>query len=194
MKRMILLAGAAALSMSLAACGKKAEEAEMKVEGTPDANPTATVPTPSNEAGAPDFVQKAAVSDLFEIESSKVAVERSQNPQIKEFARSMIDMHTKTTADLKQAVADSGLAMPPPPSALPDDKAEAVADLRKADAADFDKKYMDAQVDGHQAALDLMTRYAQDGDNPVLKAAAAKTAPLVQDHLTKAKAIRDGLN
>lgn len=194
MNRIILLAGAAALSLSLAACGKKAEEADMAAQGTPDANPTATVPTPSNEAAAPDFVQKAAASDMFEIESSKVAVERTKNPQVKEFAQSMIDMHTRTSADLKQAVTDSGLALPPPPAMLPEDKAEAVADLRKADAADFDKKYMDAQVDGHQAALDLMTRYGQDGDNPVLKAAAAKTAPIVQDHLTKARAIRDGLN
>lgn len=192
MNRMILLAGAAALTLTLGACGKKADDTALE-QATPDANPTATVPTPADESAAPDFVAKAAASDMFEIESSKIAVERTQNPKVKAFAQMMIDMHTKTTADLKTAIGESGL-MITPPAALPDDKATAVTDLRNADAADFDKKYMDAQVDGHQATLDLMTRYGQDGDNAVLKAAAAKTAPIVQEHLTQARAIRDGLS
>lgn len=191
MTRTILLAGTAALALSLAACGKPAENTD--VAAAPDANPTATVPTPADEAAAPDFVAKAAASDMFEIESSKVALERTKNAEVKAFAQMMIDMHTQTTADLKAAIADSGLALTPP-GALPADKAEDVAELRTAEAANFDKEYMDEQVDGHQAALDLMTRYAQDGDNAVLQAAAAKTAPVVQDHLTKARALRESLS
>ena len=70
---------------------------------------------------------------------------------------------------------------------------DAIDDLKKADPKDFDKKFMDAQVDGHQAALDLMARYAQDGTVPQIKDFAAKTGPAVQTHLDKAKAIRDGL-
>jgi putative membrane protein len=193
MNRTILLAGAAALALTLSACGKKADDTDMAAQAVPDANPTMTVPTPADESAAPDFVAKAAASDMFEIESSKVALERSKNPQVKAFAQMMIDMHTQTTADLKQAIADSGLAITPP-ATLPDDKASTLSDLKGVDMADFDKKYMDAQVDGHQATLDLMTRYAQDGDNTVLKAAAAKTAPIVQEHLTKAKALRDSIS
>ncbi|MES2034302.1 MAG: DUF4142 domain-containing protein [Pseudomonadota bacterium] len=191
MNRTFLLAGAAALALTLAACGKPAETTD--VAAAPDANPTATVPTPADESAAPDFVAKAATSDLFEIASSKVALERTKNAEVKAFAQMMIEMHTQTTADLKSAITDSGLVLTPP-TVLPEDKAEDVAELRTAEAADFDKDYLDDQVDGHQATLDLMTRYAQDGDNAVLKAAAAKTAPIVQDHLTKAKALRDGLS
>lgn len=191
MTRILLLAGAAALSLSLAACGKTSEEKAAEATA-PDANPSMTVPTPADESAAPDFVAKAAVSDMFEVEAGKIAAERSGNAEVKAFAKMMIDMHTKTTADLKAAIATSGLAITPP-AALPDDKTAALADLRAVDAKDFDKKYMDGQVDAHQAALDLMTRYAQDGDNATLKAAAAATAPVVQEHLTKAKAIRDAL-
>jgi len=191
MNRTILLAGAAALALTLAACGKPAENTD--AAAVPDANPTATVPTPADESAAPDFVAKAAASDMFEIESSKVALERARSAEVKAFAQMMIDMHTQTTADLKAAIADSGLALTPP-AMLPEDKAAVLTDLKGAEAADFDKKYMDEQIDGHQAALDLMTRYAQDGDNAVLKAAAAKTAPIVQDHLTKAKTLRDSLS
>lgn len=191
MTRILLLAGAAALSLSLAACNKTPEEKTTEAVA-PDANPAATVPTPADESAAPDFVAKAAVSDMFEVEAGKLALQRSKNAEVKAFAQMMIDMHTKTTANLKTAIASSGLAITPP-ALLPDDKTTALADLRAVDAKDFDKKYMDGQVDAHQAALDLMTRYAQDGDNATLKAAATATAPIVQDHLTKAKAIRDAL-
>ncbi|MDB5470653.1 MAG: hypothetical protein JWR84_2213 [Caulobacter sp.] len=192
MYRKLLITGAACAALTLAACGKKAEEADMKAQGTPDANPAATVPTPANEAGAPDFVAKAASSDMFEIESSKLALTRTRNADIKAFAQMMIDMHTRTTAGLKKAIAESGQPLTPP-TTLPADLQTKLDDLAKASDADFDKAYMDAQVDGHQAALDLMTRYAADGTVPALQAAAASTAPTVQEHLTKAKGIREGL-
>jgi len=52
---------------------------------------------------------------------------------------------------------------------------------------------MDNQVDAHQSALNLMQRYAEDGDVPAIKAFAAATAPAVQKHYDMAKALRDSL-
>jgi putative membrane protein len=192
MYRKLLVTGAAALALTLAACGQKAEEAKMEAQGTPDANPTATVPTPANEAAAPEFVNMAAASDMFEIESSKIALKRSSNADIKAFAQMMIDMHTQTTAGLKAAIAESGETIVPP-AVLPTDLQGKLDDLNKADAKDFDTAYLDDQVDGHQKALDLMTRYSTDGTVAPIKAFAASTAPVVQDHLDKAKQLRDGL-
>lgn len=189
MTRHFLLAGVAALSLTLAACGQKTDQTDAVA---PDANPAATVPTPADEASAPDFVAKAAAGDMFEVEAGKIALSRSANADVKAFAQMMVDGHTKTTADLKTAIAASGLSITPP-TMVPDDKSTALADLRAVDAAGFDKKYMDGQVDAHQATLDLMSRYAQDGDSPQIKAAAAATLPIVQEHLDKARTIRDAL-
>ena len=192
MYRKLLIAGAACAALALAACGEKPAETDATVQATPDANPASTIPTPADETAAPDFVARAAASDMFEIESSKLALSRSTNPEVKAFAQMMVDMHTKTTADLKAAIAASGQPLTPP-TTLPDDMQGKLNDLGKTSDADFDKAYMNAQVDGHQSALNLMTRYAQDGEVPALKAAAGKTAPIVQDHLTKATALRDAL-
>ncbi|MBA3812247.1 MAG: DUF4142 domain-containing protein [Caulobacteraceae bacterium] len=196
MNRSLIIVGALAL---LAACNKApnadstAQVPAAPASATPDANPAATIPTPANEAAAPDFVQKAAVGDMFEIQSSKIALDRSTNRDVKDFARMMITGHTKTTAELKAAIKTSGQALTPP-AALPDDKQSALDELKKADAKDFDKKYMDAQVDGHQQALDLMARYAKDGDVAAIKDFAAKTGPTVQRHLDTAKAIQGALS
>lgn len=196
MSRHLLIAGACVAALSLAACGKKAETegaatpAEQAM--TPDANPVATVPTPANEATAADFVPKAAASDMFEVELAKVAQKRATSAEVKKFAGEMITAHTKTTADLKKAIADSGQTLAPP-ATLPADLQAKIDDLSKVDAKDFDKNYMDNQVDAHQSALNLMQRYAEDGDVPAIKAFAAATAPAVQKHYDMAKTLRDSL-
>lgn len=197
MSRPLLIAGAAIAALSLAACNKPATETEgaatpAEQNATPDANPAATIPTPSNEAKAPDFVAKAAASDMFEIEAAKIAQTRATNPDVKKFAGMMATAHAKTTEELKKAIADSGQAITPP-AALPDDLKGKLDDLNKVDAKDFDANYMDNQVDAHQAALDLLQRYAEDGDVAQIKAFAAATAPTVQKHLDEARRIRDAV-
>lgn len=196
MSRPLLIAGAAIAALSLAACNKPAETegaaTPAEQAATPDANPAATIPTPSNEAKAPDFVAKAASSDMFEIEAAKIAQTRAANADVKKFAAMMVAEHTKSTEDLKKAIADSGQAITPP-GALPDDLRGKLDDLNKVDAKDFDANYMDNQVDAHQAALDLLQRYAEDGDVAQIKAFAAATAPAVQKHLDEARRIRDAV-
>jgi len=189
MNRHFLLVGVAALSLTLAACGQKNDQTAAVA---PDANPAATIPTPTDETSAPEFVAKAAAGDMFEIEAGRIALERSVNAEVKAFAQMMVDGHARTTADLKTAIAASGLTITPP-TMLPDDKSTALADLRAVDAGDFDKKYMTGQVDAHQATLNLISRYAQDGDNAQIRAAAAAMLPTIQEHLDKARTLRDSL-
>ena len=196
MSRTLLIAGAAITALSLSACNKpkETEGAATPAEqaATPDANPAATIPTPSNEAKAPDFVAKAAASDMFEIQAAKLAQTRSANAEVKKFAAMMIADHTKSTDALKKAIADSGQTIAPP-ATLPDDLKGKLDDLTKADAKDFDANYMDNQVDAHQNTLDVLQRYAQDGDVAQIKAFAAATAPVVQKHLDEARRIRDAV-
>jgi putative membrane protein len=193
----VLMIGAAVAALSVTGCNRKPDETKgaatpAEQAATPSANPAATIPTPSNEAKAPDFVDKIAASDMFEIEAAKVAEKRTKNPQVKEFAAMMVKDHTKSSKDLKEAIATASPALTPP-AALPKDKQDAVDGLLKADAADFDRKYMEGQVDAHQDALNVLQRYAQDGDVAPVKAFAAATAPTVQQHYDRAKAIRDAL-
>ena len=91
LKRTLVIVSAVAL---LAACGKKADEAVNapgnEVAQQPDAHPAATIPTPANEAKAPDFVTKAAMSDMYEVAAATIAQKRSTNAEVKKFAAEMI--------------------------------------------------------------------------------------------------------
>lgn len=192
--RSFMLGSAAVVALSLAACGQKSDDTKgaatpAEQAATPDANPSATIPTPSDETKADVFAMKAADCDLFEIQAGKLAQTRSSNASVKTFAANMIKAHTATSEGLKKAISTAGAAITPP-TALSKEMQDKLDDLTKADAKDFDKKYADAMVDAHQAALNLLQRYAQDGDTPALKTFAADTAPKVQEYLNMAEGLK----
>jgi putative membrane protein len=194
-----LLASVAMVALSVAACSKGGSQdnapsalTNSEVNATPSANPASTDLSTTDVTKAANFVTLAAQSDMFEIQSSKVALQRSSDPAVKKFAQMMIDAHTKTTATLKGLIADQGNLSPP--TALSSDLQAKVDALGSVSPADFDKSYLDDQIDGHQSTLNVMQRYAKDGDQEPLKQFAAHTAPTVQQHLDKAKSLRDALN
>ncbi|HZV56069.1 MAG TPA: DUF4142 domain-containing protein [Sphingobium sp.] len=53
---------------------------------------------------------------------------------------------------------------------------------------------MDDQVDAHEDALALMRKYAADGETASLKTAAASIAPVVEQHLARARTLDDALD
>jgi len=195
MTRQLLIVGAAFAALSLAACGDKTETqgaaTPAEQAATPDANPAATIPTMADETKADVFAMKAADMNMFEIEAAKLAASRSTNAEVKAFATKMADAHAKTGDSLKAAIAASGAAITVP-TMLSKDMQDDLDDLTKASNEDFDKKYADSQVDAHQAMLNLLQRYAQDGDTPAIKAFAAATAPTVQEHLNMAEGLKKG--
>lgn len=180
---------------ALAACdGPNNPEGNETVAGVPTAPATnaqvqAPGTTPLIRTGD-EFVQVASASDRFEIESSRLALQKAQSPDVKRFAQMMINAHTATTNELKTTAAK--LNPPLTPKALFNAKQTAdMEGLRGAPAgAGFDNAYLTAQVEGHQATLAAMRDYASGGEVTELKAIAAKTAPIVQQHLSQAQQLQ----
>lgn len=131
---------------------------------------------------AQEFVKKASVSSLFEIESSKIALQRAQTPEVKAFAQQMIDDHTAAGKKMKGAVAESGLKLVEYKT-LDEAHQKKITELKQADAKDFDDKYIDIQEDAHDDAVDLFEDYAEnDKANAALKTFAANTLPTLRTH------------
>jgi putative membrane protein len=132
-----------------------------------------------------DFVTEAASSDMFEIESSKLAVERSSDAATKTFAQQMITDHTKTSEELK-ALVSGGKVKATIPAAMSSSQQSMLDDLKKLKGDDFTKQYHSDQADVHEDAVDLFKRYGDEGENADLKAWAAKTRPALEHHLMMA--------
>jgi len=132
-----------------------------------------------------DFVTEAAGSDMFEIESIKLALERSQDAATKTFAQQMIADHTKTSDELK-AMVSGGKVKAAIPTVMSSSQQGMLDDMKKLQGNDFTKQYHSDQEDVHEDAVDLFKRYGDEGENADLKAWAAKTRPALEHHLKMA--------
>lgn len=133
----------------------------------------------------PDFVKQVAISDMFEIESSKLA-EQKGNAQEKSFAKQMVTDHTKTSTELKGLVSD-GKVQATLPTTLDSAHQSKLDKLKNATGKDFSSDYDSYQVSAHEDAVSLFERYANGGDNAALKGWAGKTLPALKHHLDMAK-------
>jgi putative membrane protein len=132
-----------------------------------------------------DFVKEVAASDMFEIESSKLAVQKG-NAQEKTFGQQMVTDHTKTSSELKELVS-GGKVEATLPTTLDNSHQSKLDKLKNASGKDFSSDYNSYQVSAHEDAISLFERYANGGDNSTLKDWAGKTLPALKHHLEMAR-------
>lgn len=137
------------------------------------------------------YVGMAAASDLFEIQSSQLALSRAQSPAVRDFAQMMVADHTNTTRQLTAAAQAAGMG-PIAPALLPM-QARMMDQLRAAGSgAAFERVFLDQQVQAHQMALALHSNYGKNGDTPLLRAVALAAMPVVQAHLDRVRQMAGG--
>ena len=145
----------------------------------------------SSQSTALMFVQMMAMSDIFEIQSSQAALKNSKDAEVQKFAQTMIDHHTKMSAELKAAV-QAGNVNAQIPMALSGEKAQTLQQISSLSGEKFDAMYWKAQVEGHQEALKLAQGYAKSGDNAALKQHDEKGVPIIEQHLKMAQKMMAG--
>ena len=176
--------------LALAACGRGADRSQANISTTAQAVDTGVAsPTPAGENESQRFANAAAASDVFEIETSKLALANGSSASVKSYARKMIDAHTASTAKLKTTAAGMAPAMTPNP-ALDAEQQQKLDQLRALNGAAFDRAYAADQAAGHQRTLDTLKAYAASGDAPQLKAFANELIPIVTAHLNMAKGMK----
>jgi putative membrane protein len=132
-----------------------------------------------------DFVKEVAISDMFEIQSNKLAQDKG-NAQEKSFASQMVTDHTKTSTELKSLVT-SGKVKAELPNALDSSHQSKLDKLKGESGKDFSSDFDSMQVSAHKDAVSLFERYAKGGDNADLKDWAGKTLPALRHHLDMAQ-------
>jgi putative membrane protein len=180
MVRTLLLAAAA--SVGLSACASTMDG------GASGASAGMAMPADMTPEDRLNYVKLAGASDLFEIQSSQMALSKAQRPEVRTYAQMLIQHHTQTTQATMAAAQASGMT-PPPPMLLPMQQ-RMLDQLRNASTASFDRLYMTQQIPAHEMALALHTNYSRSGDTPALRQTAATAVPLVQQHLTEARRMR----
>jgi putative membrane protein len=133
-----------------------------------------------------DFVSKAGMGGLAEVQIANVALQNAASADVKAFAQRMVDDHSKANGELQELATTKGLALPAELSGEPKEMLQHLSSLH---GAEFDKAYMKDMVEDHEkdvAEFDKASTSATDSD---LKAWAGKTLPTLKDHLEHAKRV-----
>jgi putative membrane protein len=143
---------------------------------------------PGAKPASPDapFIGTAAMDGLAEVDYGRLATQNASSADVKKFAQRMVDAHQKAGDELKGLASRKDVAL----AEKLDDEHRAMHDsLAKLNGAAFDKAYMAHMVKAHLQAVAPFQQEAKSGQDPDVKAWAAKTLPTLQEHLKTASSI-----
>jgi putative membrane protein len=122
-----------------------------------------------------------AQANIAEIETGRMALEKSQNPQVRKFAQQMIDDHTAAQQQLQALARTKGVTL----TEETDLQHKTMATAMKVLTGEtFDSQYLKrVGVNDHQRTIELLQKAQTNARDPDIKAMAAKMLPTVQAHL-----------
>ena len=136
------------------------------------------------------FVDDASAKGMAEIQTSQLALEKSQSADIKSFAQTMIEDHT--AANKKLASIANGLQVPMAKETELMDRAKKM--MLEYREGSFDKAYATNQVKAHEDTIELFNNELQTSQTPELTAFVKETLPKLQHHLEMAKQLQAKYN
>lgn len=154
----------------------------------PETSPAADAPLPPARTAA-GFVSRVALNDLYEVESGRIAVQRSSNNDVKRFAETMVGDHTRTSNEVRAVVAQQGVQASLP-TTVEERRRNLINYLNSATAEDFDDRYIDQQIQAHEEMSAMLRDYAASGDNEALRQWANRTAAAIENHLQMARGLK----
>lgn len=215
MKRIGILS-AAFVAMLTVACGGDTANNDMNRE-TPGATTPAT-PGTAGTAGeeqsqnqAREFINEMAMTNMAEVQLGNLAAQRATSPQVKQFAQTMVEDHTKANEELKQIASQLNVQLP---TELDQEHRDLEEKLSKLQGEEFDREYMSAMVDGHEEAINKVEDRANRASQTTSSAGtespeatgtagsnmqaqqelnqwATKTLPTLRKHLQQAEQINE---
>lgn len=134
---------------------------------------------------ARDYLSAVHALSRYEVDASRLALTRSQAEASRSFAQTMVDHHTRMTAEHARllsipATTDSGNALVGPLS-------EMLNSLENTPAAQFDAAYKRGQIAAHEEALKVHSAYAAKGSDASVRAKAQAAVPVIRKHLDAAR-------
>lgn len=149
-------------------------------------SPTAMPDQTTSRMADRDFVKEALQGGMAEVQMGQLALQKSNNDQIKQFAQKMVDDHTKLGDQMKPVAQQLGVKEPAAPSKK--DK-ETIAKLQNLNGDAFDKAYVQTMLKDHKHDEMAFKREAEMGADPNVKQAATQGEQVISAHLQLIKQI-----
>ncbi|WP_460117337.1 DUF4142 domain-containing protein [Pseudomonas sp. S2_C03] len=134
-----------------------------------------------------EFINDASAKGMADIETSRMAHQKSESREVKDYT--IVVINDRTTANQHLAKIAKQLDLPVAPREEVVDKAKALMpEVKEGDT--FDQAYAASQVQTTEEAIEQLQQQAQTTDIPEIKAYAEETLPKLQNHLQMARALQ----
>jgi putative membrane protein len=158
---------------------------------TPDAAAATSASALQLSAVDDNFIAQANLGAPFQIDSGRLAEKKGTTAAIRDYAHLMVVSHIPVVNALNATLQRKNMAAPPN-TLLHGAYNAMVASLEADRGIDFDRDYVEGQVEYQKGNAALFQYEIQNGADPDLKEFARQTLPKIEDHLYRALALAKG--
>ena len=194
---------AAFASLIAVACSTKGDRQDAAGAGDTTTAPAATATAPDSAATAPaapalndpTIVAIWDATNTADIETGQLAVQRGSSKAVRDFGAMLVRDHKAVRQQGRDLAKRLGVTpTPPADDASAKAHAEAMATLRAAQGKEFDRAFLDHEVQFHQQVIDAVNSTLLPAiQNADVKALVVKVAPAFEAHRIAADNLRQKL-
>jgi putative membrane protein len=137
-----------------------------------------------------NFMIKATQANLSEIDAARLAMQKSDNSDVRDYAHMIQSEHTNALDNLTNLMKDTGVA---PPRAIPPEAQGDIDKMRELSGPDFDREFINMMVADHQKAVTMFREEIGTAQNSDVKKYAEDVLPKLEMHLEKAQHLQSNL-
>lgn len=126
-----------------------------------------------------EFMVRAANSDLFEIQTGRLAAGKGMTAEVRALGQHLVTDHTASSTELKALAAQKNITLP---DSLSVDKRTIRVRLAAETGKTFDQDFATTQIAAHDEAISLYQQASSELQDPEIKAFATKILPNLQMH------------
>jgi putative membrane protein len=132
------------------------------------------------------FIRDAAEGNAAEISMAELALRKSQNPQVRDYAQQLLRDHRQSNRELQQIAEARGISWPVP---IKKSDSREMQRAENMSGQDFDRMVMNHWVKDHRTDIKEFDKAARRAEDPQVKQFAITSLPVLRDHLNRAEAI-----
>ena len=135
-----------------------------------------------------DFVMKAAIGGMMEVELGKLAQNNGGSQEVKAYGKMLETDHAEANSTLQTIATEEHITMP---AAMDEEHSMHVKDMSAKKGAEFDKAFIPMMIEDHEKDITMFKKAGESNPDKEVKDFATKALPTLQKHLDKAKMLKD---
>jgi putative membrane protein len=133
-----------------------------------------------------EFMANAARMDMIEAHESQMAEKQASRADVVDLAKTLAQDHSQDYGQIAELAAQKNVSIPRGIDAAKDPSIRRLTSLK---GSQFDRQFANAEVTAQRNAIATFKRESEHGEDPELKAYAARTLPTLEKDLKQAESV-----